>query len=165
MHIAHAFCSLQFAVKAPAVRLPSRKTGKPARKTKRKTVRAGGHSSFDSRFAVSYLFFQKAGLPKSPIGRVGIVNRKRRKRGLSSHDAHASLNASLLEGKYALHFQDLVVSWGPLCTTFRRKAKKRILFSGSLIFNLPSERPRLVPLLDETGRRARKNNKAERQVL
>ena len=97
-------------------------------------------------------------MPKSAIGRVGVVNRKMRKRGLSSRDTHASLNATLSEGKYARHLQAPVVAWGPLCTTFRRKAKKRISYLCS-VFNLPSARPRLVPLLDKNGRRARKNNK------
>ena len=97
-------------------------------------------------------------MPKFAIGRLGVVDRKMRKRGLSSRDTHASLNATLSEGKYARHLLTLVVAWGPLCTTFRRRAKKRISYLCS-VFNLPSARPRLVPLPDKNGRRARKNNK------
>ena len=74
MHIAHAFCSLQFAVKAPAVRLPSRKTGKPARKLKRKTAPqkgqaagAGVHSTFDSHFEVYLTFIFKERTCRNPL--------------------------------------------------------------------------------------------------
>ena len=101
------------------------------------------------------------GLPKPAIGRVGILNRKMRKTGLSSHDTHASLNATLSEGKYARHLLTLVFAWGPLCTTCRRKAKKRTLYLCSIVFDLPPQRPRLAPLLDKTGRYDRKNNKED----
>ena len=77
MHIAHAFCSLQFAVKAPAVRLLSTKTGKPARKPKRETASqkgqaagAGVHATFDSHFEVYLIFFLKERTYRNPLSNV-----------------------------------------------------------------------------------------------
>ena len=140
-------CSVVF--NSPSKHLPlvslSEKTWKPARKKGKEdggAKRSHGKSRRPIKFWFAfwnfpYLFSQRVGLPKPAIGRVGILNRKMRKTGLSSHDTHASLNATLSEGKYARHLLTLVVAWGPLCTTCRRKAKKRTLYLCSIVFDLP----------------------------
>ena len=52
-----------------------------------------------------------------------------------------------------------VVVLGPLCTTCRRKAKKRTLYLRSVVFNLRSKRPPLVFLPEKTGEPARKTKR------
>ena len=52
-----------------------------------------------------------------------------------------------------------VVVLTPLCTTCRRKAKKRTLYLRSVVFNLRSKRPPLVFLPEKTGKPARKTKR------